>query len=223
MYYLSTYVDKNTGHIEKGLQTIFSYKEMNEQVYNYTFNELMKLFISLENEHIIKFLSDNFGSGCSLDLSVEELKKLYSIQHTQIGSKVPEILLFDSEHKAKSLLETAKQNKLTIAYFWLSWCAHCQKTTPELAATYDLLHKKGLEVYAVSLDEAESEWQNAILANKSKWINVAELTPIKNSTVAKTFNLSKTPTLFVINEKGEIIAKNIFGEDLKKFLEEYLK
>ena len=223
MYYLNSYVDKSTDQIEKSLSIIFERDNLNTQVNSYMYTELMRLFISVGNDHLVEHLTNKYGSGCSLDLTLQELKKLYSIQNTKIGSKAPELLLFDNNHKAKSLMETAKNNKITVVYFWISWCVHCKKTTPELQETYNLFHKKGFEIYAVSLDEEEANWQEALSANKSKWINIAEITPIKNSTVAKTYNLSKTPTLFVLNDKGEIIAKNLFGKDLNDFLKEKLK
>jgi len=219
--YLINYVERNQDHTQKGIDVIMSRLKTNEKVNSYVFNFLLKTFIEVKSEYFVNYLTKNYSAGCSLNLSMDDLIKLSSITVTSIGAKAPDILLYDNKHSAKSLYETVKKNDITIVFFWVSWCERCKKEIPALKEVYDIYKKKKVEIYAVSLDEKEVNWNEALNQYKTNWINVAELVEIKKSKYAKEYNLSTTPTILILDKEGKIIAKNLFGEELKAFLDKH--
>lgn len=220
-YYLTEFTDKNEEGTKRGLDYLLSLLQEDQEINSLVFNNLMETFIDLGSEVFTLYLVNNAKHGCSLNLDFADLKKLRSIEALSIGGTAPDILLYDTKHKAQSLYENCRKNELTILYVWVSWCAHCQKTTPRLKETYGKYRKKGLGVFAVSLDEKEEDWLGAIAEYQTEWLNTAELVPIRQSKVAPLYNISTTPAIFVLDSKGTVLARNLFGEELDQWLQEY--
>lgn len=222
-YYLTEYTEKTEDGTKVGLDYLLSLMKSNDQVNSHLFNNLLQTFLDLDSEVFTLYLTENVQHGCSIDLDFTDLKKLSSIKTLSIGGQAPDLLLYDDKNNAQSLYANCKKNKITIVYIWISWCSHCQKTTPRLKLTYDLYKKKGLGIFAVSLDENETLWKDALKTNNTNWLNTAELVPIKQSKVAPSYNVSTTPAIFVLDPSGKVLAKNLFGDDLDKWLSDYLK
>jgi len=124
-----------------------------------------------------------------------------------------------SEISLASVIENPK-NRYVLIDFWASWCGPCMREVPELVAAYAEYHKKGLEIYGVSLDRDADAWKNAMSANGMKWINVSSLTSFDNKAV-EDYAVQAIPTNYLVDcSNGVIIAKNLRGEDVaKKFAE----
>lgn len=118
-----------------------------------------------------------------------------------------------------SVIENPK-NRYVLIDFWASWCGPCMREIPELSAAYTKYHKKGLEIYGISLDRDADGWKNAIDNNKMVWINVSTLTSFDNKAVEE-YAVQAIPTNYLVDcSNGVIIAKNLRGEAVaKKFAE----
>jgi len=221
-YYLTTYTQKTENGTKRGLDYILKTLGDNDEINSLVFNNLLQTFVDLDNEVFTLYLVNNSKQGCSLNLDYTDLKELQTIQALAIGGTAPDLLLYDDEKEVKSLHSYTQKNKITIVYIWISWCQHCKKTTPKLHELYLQHKKKGLGVFAVSLDEDEGKWKEAIKEHQTTWINTAELIPIKQSKVAPNYKIATTPALFILDKDGKILAKNLFGADLESFLKEQL-
>lgn len=219
-YYLTTYTQKTENGTKRGLDYILSVFGNNEAINSLVFNNLLQTFIELDNEIFTLYLLENSTQGCALNLDYQDLKRLQNIQALSVGGTAPDLLLYDHKRDAQSLRSYTRKNKITIVYIWISWCAHCQKTTPELLNLYNNYKSKGLGVFAVSLDENEADWIEAIHSYQTDWINTAELVPIKQSKVAPLYKVSTTPSLYILDGEGKVLAKNIYGDKLDKWLSE---
>jgi hypothetical protein len=91
----------------------------------------------------------------------------------------------------------------------------------ELLGIYKQFKGKGFEIYQVSLDGNRDEWVNAIESAGLPWINVCELNP-KGSRDALTYNITQVPANYLIDRNYTIIGKNLYGDALKKMLQEVL-
>lgn len=47
------------------------------------------------------------------------------------------------------------KGKVSIVYFWATWCAPCQLETPKLVRLYDRFKDKGVVVIGIALDNAD--------------------------------------------------------------------
>jgi thiol-disulfide isomerase/thioredoxin len=220
-FYLDRYTMKSTDGAQKGIDVIMRISSGNEEVRSHVFNMLLRNFLNFKTETLAKYLLDNYADGCTMKLSVEEFKRLSSMKAAMVGGRIPELNLPDRDGKRKSLHDYAATNRYTVVFVWLSWCAMCQREIPKLQDLFGKWQKKGLGVYAISLDEKREDW---LVGLDNKWRfnhpNVSELVPIKSSSVANMLGISTTPKVFILNNTGEIVAKDLYGESLKLKLEE---
>lgn len=112
--------------------------------------------------------------------------------------------------------------KIKIIDFWASWCGPCRMNSPALKKLYADYHGKGLEIVGVSLDNNRDKWLKAVADDGLQWINVSTLAGGKCE-IAKQYNVSSIPALFVLDENNRIIATGLRGEALHKFISERLK
>ncbi|WP_372474881.1 peroxiredoxin family protein [Capnocytophaga sp. ARDL2] len=102
--------------------------------------------------------------------------------------------------------------KVTIIDFWASWCKPCRVENPNMVKLYEKYKDKGLKIIGVSLDTDEERWKEAIEKDGLPWIHVASL--VKDDPTADMYNVEYIPTIYILNEKGIILAKNVYGEEL---------
>ena len=141
---------------------------------------------------------------------------------TAVGKPFKEIAMVDLNGNMKRLSEVVKANKLTLIDFWASWCAPCRAEMPNVKKLYAAYHSKGLEIYGVSLDENMVNWQNAVNQMKMPWIQVSDLKGWQ-SEGASTYSIRAIPATVLIDQNGNIIAKNLRGNELAKKVSEILK
>lgn len=216
--YFSIYCNNNIDAYIDGVNILMS-KIKNETVKKFVFNYLLNIFLKKKNDRLVTYLNEKYSDGCGIQLTADKLKEFNSIVQTQIGSKIPDILVYDSKNELRSLsLETAK-NKYTIVYVWISSCHACQKKTPELVEIITPYLKKDVGVFCISVDDKKDDWLSGILKYKlTSFINVSELTTAQKSTILPKLNIHTTPKLYLIDKNGIIIAKDIYGVDLQKKL-----
>jgi thiol-disulfide isomerase/thioredoxin len=111
--------------------------------------------------------------------------------------------------------------KVTIVDFWASWCGPCRAENPNVVAIYNELHSKGLNIIGVSLDEDADKWKKAIAKDKLSWTQVSNLKGWKDP-IAVQYNIEEIPSTFILDDKGNIVAKNLRGDELKTKIKELL-
>ena len=133
--------------------------------------------------------------------------------------KAPNFSAKTIEGKTVSLKESL--GKVTIIDFWASWCGPCRAENPNVVALYNELHSKGLNIIGVSLDEDATKWKNAIAKDKLTWTQVSNLKGWKDP-IALTYKVEEIPSTFILDAKGNIVARNLRGDDLKAKVKELL-
>ena len=214
--YLDSYSEKSATGAEKGIDVIMGAMNDFPKVRSYVYNLLLKNFINFKTETLARYLIDKHADGCDLDLTFEELKRLNEMRSLMIGGTLPNVNLLDVSDRPHDLGRYASNHKYTIVYIWISWCAKCKKQSPEITSLYDEYRKKGLGVYAISLDEKKEEWVMAMGKLNASYPNVSEQVAIKNSSVALRYGLSTTPKIFIIDAESRIVMKDVYGDALQE-------
>lgn len=111
------------------------------------------------------------------------------------------------------------KGKTILLSFWASWDKSSRKENKHLKKMYSKYKNKGFEIYQVSLDRSKILWKNAIENDNLPWINVSDLR-YTESYPARLYNIKQLPANFLINTKGDIIGKDLFGNRLTEKLDE---
>ena len=144
-----------------------------------------------------------------------------------IGNKAPE-LAYENPNGKKLKLSSLK-GKLVLIDFWASLCGPCRRENPNLVSAYQKYTKKnfkqgkGFEIYSLSLDSKQKAWVNAINKDELFWqFHVSDLGGWQSEGSNK-YGIRSIPSNVLIDGKGIIIAKNLKGAALHRFLENSLK
>lgn len=131
----------------------------------------------------------------------------------------PEIELTDIYGNNRKL--SSLNGKVILIDFWISSENTSRMMNAEMKELYDEFSQQGLEVYQVSLDDSRAAWVSNIYDQRLPWINVRDPQG-PNSSYARKYNVTQLPANFIINREGDIVARDIFGDDLKKIIKESL-
>lgn len=134
------------------------------------------------------------------------------------GTEAPEITLPDP--KGDTIKLSSTRGSVVLLDFWASWCTPCRLENPNLVKAYNLFHKKGFQIYQVSLDKTRDAWMEGIKNDQlDKWIHVSDV-QYWNSVVVPLYKIESIPFNFLLDKDGRIIASNLRGERLLTKLEE---
>ncbi len=155
----------------------------------------------------------NSENGKKLDAFLKEYASV------KIGAKVADFSLPDTKKKQQTLYNNL--GKYTIIYFWASWCAPCRKENPNTVALFKKYKNKGLKIIAISLDTDEQQWKNTIEKDHLSWLQLSNLKGW-NEPLLQHFKITSIPKAIILDKKGNIVAKDLKGEDLSNKLDELL-
>jgi peroxiredoxin len=117
---------------------------------------------------------------------------------------------------------SSTRGSVVLLDFWAAWCSPCRRENPNLVKAYDKYHRKGFEIFQVSLDKTREAWLKGIEDDKlGRWIHVSDL-KYWNSVVVPLYRIESIPASFLLDREGKIIATNLRGEALEKKLAEIL-
>lgn len=147
--------------------------------------------------------------GLELKDAVEALASV------SVGGTAPDITLMTPDNKEFSL--SSLRGHYVLLDFWASWCGPCLREVPNVKAIYEKYHDKGFEIFGVSLDETAGPWKAAIKKNDMNWHHVSSLKGWE-CPVAKQYNVTGIPRMYIIDPEGKIIAQDLRGEELANFV-----
>ncbi len=117
------------------------------------------------------------------------------------------------------------KGKVVLLNLWATWCTPCAIEMPAFNFLQKRYKNGGFEVVAVALNDTNEAVGNFMQKHK-----LDQLTPYIDSydTVGKTFRPKSTPTTYLINRKGEVIAgkeglSEWLGADMMAIIETELK
>ncbi len=174
-----------------------------------------KIFVHMVDMYYAK--GEAFWADSTLLKSME--KKADEIRPVLIGNIAPELILIDTSGSFISLHHTTANYLVLI--FYESDCGHCKTEIESLKNWYEN-NEIGFQVFAVCTDTSLVKWKKFINKEKLTWVNAngtRSITPDYH----QLYNVTMTPTLFLLDEKKQIIAKQLKTDQLKPFLENFIK
>ncbi|MBX2948087.1 MAG: TlpA family protein disulfide reductase [Crocinitomicaceae bacterium] len=180
-------------------------KKLNE-VTDHLFNLLEIHSLFQASEYLaLKVLNE---TSCTIDNDLANQLETYRTM--KIGNIAPDIQ-FKGDHFAPNFSQKEMPKKLsyikskyTVVVFGASWCPKCREEIPEIISHYKKWKEQDVEVVFVSLDEDKIAYSEFVkyfpfisTCDYQKW----------DSPIVKDFHVFGTPTMYLLDEKREIILR----------------
>lgn len=152
---------------------------------------------------------------------LKELKEIANVKR-KLENGSPAIDFSGTTPEGKTIKLSGYYGKYLLLDFWASWCSPCRRESPNLVKAFNKYQAKGFTIFSVSLDQEKDNWIKAIGKDHLTWTHVSDL-KFWDSAPAKLYAVRSIPSNFLIDPNGNIVARNLMGEELDKKLEELLK
>ena len=144
-----------------------------------------------------------------------QLNLLSNIKETSF----PEIKMADMYGNQKSL--AALEGNVILLHFWSVAIGNGNAINADLKEIYAKYHEQGFEIYQVGIDTSKAAWINAVQEQQLPWISVSDLQGQASSSL-KSYNITKLPANYLIDRKGNIVAKDLTGENLEAEIKKHI-
>ena len=162
-------------------------------------------------------------AGCTIDKDLAAQLESYRAMRT--GAIAPDFV-FPNDRLAPGYSNTRAPSKLsdiesayTLVVFGASWCPACADELFQIARLYDKWKAHSVETVFVSLDEERQAFKNYTsifpfisMCDYQKW----------DSPVVKAYHVFATPTLYLMNDKREILLRPNTVQQMDAWVEWYL-
>jgi thiol-disulfide isomerase/thioredoxin len=214
--------------LKKALTNIISKASKNKETYRYAVLQAVLKFQNPEImglDEVFVHINDTYFTTGEMDYWANaQMRKNVSehadrLRKSLIGQKGSNLIMQDSNLKPRALYDI--KNKYTVLYIFDPDCSSCKKETPKLVEFYNK-KKFDLEVYAVSADTSMVKMRTYIKEMNMGWITVngprTYVGPYQD-----LYDANTTPTIYVLDQDKNIIAKKIPAEKIGEFLMQYEK
>lgn len=137
----------------------------------------------------------------------------------QIGKEAPLFTLPDTTGTNVNLADF--RGRYLLIDFWASWCPYCRVENPNLVTAYEKYKDMKFTILSVSLDHDHAKWMKAIHDDNMTWTHVSDL-QYWDAEVPALYAVRGIPANVLLDPDGNIIARNLMGEELQTKLAELL-
>ncbi len=208
-------------HKDAGPDVLSSVLGMKAKLYLQVLNDPVKaleVFKQIKNDY------PNAKSNQHIDEIIAQLQQAADRKKASeslvAGAAFPDFKETDVEGKPLSISQY--KGKVVLVDFWATWCGPCVVKLPEIQAAYNKYHDKGFEVVGVSLDEEKDALQKFTKQKKMPWPEFFDGKRWENKLAVK-YGVDATPTGYLLDREGKIIAKLSGDEDLDSTVAQALK
>ena len=113
---------------------------------------------------------------------------------------------------------SAQRGKVVLVDFWNVACGPCVKEMPNLKAVYRDFKDRGLEILGISLDTEQALLADFLAKAALPWKIACSWNGWDDATV-KLYQISATPSTWLIDRRGVVRYCDVRGEELRKAVE----
>ena len=107
------------------------------------------------------------------------------------------------EGQTLNVEELGKTGKITVISFWATWCSPCKKELDAMKPLADEWKKLGIEIIAVTIDDAQQLAKVKPMVAQKKW--TYKILSDQNKDMQRLLSFQSIPQTFVVDKKGNII------------------
>jgi thiol-disulfide isomerase/thioredoxin len=237
--YFKYYVDQQADSVIKEVNFMLLVARNSKEMFKYLMGKFTDKYINPEfmgQEKVFLFLFDKYYSkGDTSWLSLKQKQyifdRAYSLMANQIGEAAPELQMLDTTGKPVSLYSITAP--FTFVSFWDPHCGHCKEMVPRVDSMYKAKWKNlGVKLVGVNVDAAAvNDWKKFINENKlNNWVHIYQTKAMKDEEAKKglpnfrqLYDVFKTPTFYLLDDKKRIIGKMLSIEQFDDILKAKLK
>jgi protein-disulfide isomerase len=208
------------------------------EMYKFILNWLTDEYISpkyMGQDAIFVHLFEKYHSkGLTSWLNEKQMetisRRAYMLMANLIGSKAADLEMVDSVGKPANLYNV--EASYTVVVFWDPNCGHCKDEVPRLDSMYKANWKShGVKMYAVlsgdSKEDLKPAWSKFIQEKQlTDWLHVyqtketeAAITTAQRPSYRQLYDITMTPTIFLLDKDKNIIAKKLSYKQLDEILQ----
>lgn len=109
------------------------------------------------------------------------------------------------------------RGKYVLLDFSASWCGWCKLEIPYLKKVYENTQGENFVMLTINLDEDREKWEEDVKQYNLPWAVLSDLQGFKSS-IAKNYNVSGIPTIYLIDPDGVIKAKDLRREAMIDYI-----
>lgn len=195
----------------------------NINFYDYVLELLIGTFENSQWTDVYTYLVKNHLPNDTLgnDWAINAQEKAEIFMKLTPGNIAPQVIGVDLKGRDVNLNDM--EAKATLIVFWSADCDHCVQSMPKLKAVTDNYMHEGLEIIAVSIDIDQMLWRNTVKKlGLLNWFHIIEPKGIE-SKLLEDYNVSVTPTFFLLDGQKKIVSCPIDENEMKKDLKRLFK
>ena len=172
-------------------------------------------------DSVANYISNTYLIKLAESLEDTELVNgLKQFKSLSIGNKAPEFDVFIEKNGERTPISMYDLNvaEKYILVFWSSTCSHCLMEIPQLQAYLKSINNPDYKVIAIGLEDDAFLWEKEI-AKYPEFIHVLGLGKWQNK-IGNNYNVSATPTYFILDNEKKITAKPYDITALKEYLDD---
>lgn len=234
--YFKYYVSADPDSIIYEVKQILLMAKSGKEIYPYLLTKFTNKYINPEfmgQDKVFVYLFENFyAKGDTVLLSPASRKSIteraYSLMANQIGQQAPVLNLTDTLGQKQGLYNI--KAPFTIVAFWDPNCGHCKEEIPRYDSIYRAKWKaKGVAVYSVNIYENENKAWKSFIAEKhlsAEWYQVYQTSADRQAeekaglpSYRQLYDIFKTPTVYLLDDKKRILAKQLTLEQFDALMD----
>jgi thiol-disulfide isomerase/thioredoxin len=135
--------------------------------------------------------------------------------HPQVGRFAPSVAWKTTTGEEITL--SSLRGKYVVLDFWAGWCAPCLASQPALKAVHER-YKNRATFVGLNFDYTDAKANEAINLLKSPWPQVLAGPWDADNRTLVTYGVEVIPSIWLIDEEGRIVAKDLTPDRLEKAL-----
>lgn len=161
-------------------------------------------------EHYIKKMPEDFQYQIGLQNIIDQIG-------LTIGEQAPDFSFKNFNENGFQLKQIIPKKPYTLLVFWSSTCPHCLRAMPKIKDMFK--ERTDFNVVAIGLESEKYSWSEE-QAKYPDFYHGIKLQKWQNP-IVKLYGIHATPTFFIIDNQGQIIAQPYEVKDIEDWLKNH--